>query len=167
MLNLLSLLLMWFSKRLSYITRVPFLYSFFLLFPIYFVGIGCVNSPIQLDSTPQNLSTVISGQSLIFTCMTTGSTIIAWSSIEYINRGGSQLTFLSINNPGMIKSISNSGNFAILTKVDRANQVLKSQLHLVNVTVMSTVICYNNDQGVNATITFSVGKKFMIMQAHT
>ena len=98
---------------------------------------------------------------MTFICSTTGSTIIAWSSIEYIDSGGSQLTFLSINDPGMIKNISNSANFATLTMVDRANQVLESQLHLVNVTVTSTVICYNNDQGVNASITFRVGKNFM------
>ena len=98
---------------------------------------------------------------MTFICRTTGSTIIAWSSIEYIDRGGAQLTFLSINDPGTMKNISNSASFATLTMVDRANLVLESQLHLVNVTVMSTVICFNNDQGVNASISFRVGKNFV------
>ena len=106
------------------------------------------------------------GESVVLTCRTTGSTIIAWSSLEYIDRDGFQLSFLSINDPGTIKNISNSGNFATLTVNDRVNEVLESQLHLMNVTVMSTVICYNNDQGVNASITlsFRVGKNFVCTQ---
>ena len=124
----------------------------------------CVNLPIQLSSIPQNLSSVSRGQSLIFTCVTTGSTIIAWSSEEYLARGGTQLSFLSIDPLGTIMTSSISASFANLTMVDTANSdtVLESQLHIMNVSVMSMVICYNNDQGVNASITFSVGKSNFI-----
>ena len=126
---------------------------------MFITDIECV---VQLGSIPQNVSVVNPGTSITFICNTTGSTTIAWSSIEYIDRGGSQITFLSINSPGTIENISTSDNFANLTMVDGANLVLQSQLHLMNVTVSSTVICYSNDHGTSASITFRVGKKFII-----
>ena len=75
-----------------------------------------------------------------------------------MGKGGSQLYFLSVNRPGTIVNSSISTSFANLTIVDRVNLVLQSQLYLMNVNVTSTVICYNNDQGVNASVTFIVGK---------
>ena len=42
--------------------------------------------------------------------------------------------------------------------VDQANGIIKSQLYIPNVTVASEVFCYNNQQRVNASIYFAIGK---------
>ena len=140
---------------------------------LYYVYSAEIESAIELISLPraQNVSVVNQGESVTFICRTTGSTLnIAWSSEEYIGGGEFQLSFLSIDPPEMIVNSSISASFIILTMVDTVNgdTVLKSQLHIVNVSVMSTVtvMCYNNDQGVNASITFSTGKNFVCTQ-HT
>lgn len=119
------------------------------------------NSLIQLYSNPQNLSSVHPGQSVIFTCTTSISQIIAWSSAHYISESGLQLFFGSDDTPGLLKRSPNNASIANLTMVD--GLVLESELHIMVLSkyARSTVTCLNNDQIVNASISFDVGEKYV------
>ena len=64
---------------------------------------------------------VCPGKSVIFTCITTGSSTLAWESDEYIG-AGSQFEFRSIDNIGDIES--NSDAVATLTASDTTDGVL-------------------------------------------
>jgi hypothetical protein len=106
------------------------------------------------------------GESFTFTCETTGSTIIAWSSEELVGKGRFQISFLSIEDPGFIQycQVPNNASFANLTMVGEdlnGNRVLESRLHIINVSATydaATVVCHNRAQGLNKSITFSIGK---------
>ena len=116
------------------------------------------SSLIQLYSSPRNLSSVRPGQSVIFTCTTSESLIIAWSSVHYVSESGLQLFFGADNPEGLLKSSPNNVSVANLTMVD--GLVLESELHIVvsSKYARSTVTCFNSDQRVNASISFDVGE---------
>ena len=105
------------------------------------------------------------GQLLTFTCETTGSRTIAWSSEEYVGRGGFQLSFLSIEMVGEMKRSTDGANFENLTMVDPVNLVLESQLHInvLSTFSMFTVTCYNNAHAVNESITVNLSRGKIII----
>ena len=122
------------------------------------------SSFVQLCSTPQNISLVCPGQSVTFTCMTVGSTILAWSSSHYISDTGAQLFFASDESLNSSKPSPNGASIANLTMVNTSNLsmiILESQLqfYVSEEYNASQIICSNNANGVNVTISFTVGKK--------
>jgi hypothetical protein len=123
-------------------------------------GIARGSSLIQLDSNPQNLSSLRPGQPVIFTCITCRSLVIAWSSDHYVSESGLQVFFGADNPVGLLKSSPNNASTANLTRVD--GLVLESQLHIVVSFkyTRSSITCFNNDQRVNASISFDVGEKY-------
>ena len=100
--------------------------------------------------------------------MTNRSLTISWSSDHYISGSGVQLFFvLGQDTQGTTKPSPNNASFANLTRANNETFELVSQLH-INVSAKyntSTVICYNNAQDVNASITFSVGKNCMVVES--
>jgi hypothetical protein len=122
------------------------------------------SSLIQLDSSPQNLSNIHPGQSVIFTCTTSRSQLIAWSSDHYVSEGGLQLFFGADNPEGLLKRSPNNASIANLTMVITEGFVLESQLHIMVSPkyARSTVTCFNDDQIVNASISFDVGEKYSL-----
>ena len=99
------------------------------------------SSLIRLYSSPQNLSNVRPGQSVIFTCTTSGSQIIAWSSVHYVSESGLEIFFGSDNTVGLLKLSPNNASVANLTMVD--GLVLESELHIMvsSKYARSTVTC--------------------------
>jgi hypothetical protein len=118
---------------------------------------------VQLCSTSQqDLLFVCPGQPLTFTCTTVGSQFLAWSSPHYVSENGSPLFFSSEDMVGTTRPSRNGASIGNLTKVNSSDLIiLESQLHF-NVSDQyntSQIICINTASGVNATITFNVGKK--------
>ena len=100
---------------------------------------------------------------MAFMCVTGDSSILAWSSDDYIG-GGVLVEFLSINIQGAIRTYNNE-TIATLTykHVDGPIFVLESTLHILasRMHSTSTVSCHNVDQNLREDITFRVlGKNF-------
>jgi hypothetical protein len=98
------------------------------------------------------------GEEVLITCETRGSEIIAWTSEEYIERGGTQLEFATFNNVGDIRiSPVNPNTVANLTKnnIDNDVQVLWSQLH-IRASVDSTVTCIQVGNGMSTSIRIQI-----------
>ena len=118
---------------------------------------------IQLHSSPQILSNVRPGQSVIFTCATSQSEILAWGSVHYVSESGLQIFFGTEDTPGLLKQSTNIASVANLTMVDESRLILESELHITvsSEYARSTVTCFNNGQRVNESISFDVGEKYM------
>ena len=116
----------------------------------------------QMIISPQQdaLEDLCPGEEANIICETRGSSIIAWTSEEYIERGGTQLEFATFNrvgetrvspvNPNTVatlieKSVDSNGNM----------QVLQSQLRII-ASVDSTVTCINVDNGMSTSIRIQI-----------
>jgi hypothetical protein len=97
---------------------------------------------------------------VIFTCTTSGSQLLAWSSDHYVSESGLQLFFGADDAPGLLKPSPNNASVANLTMVD--GLVLESELHIMvsSKYARSTVTCFNNAKRLNASISFDVGEKY-------
>ena len=112
--------------------------------------------------TPNKLQSVMVLQNITITCVTRNSSIMAWTSEEYIGEGGRRLEFLIINEIGSIHmSVKpNSTAFANLTTLNVNQLMLASQLHI---TVSRNypqfnVTCHNSDYNLTKSVTYIVGK---------
>lgn len=98
-------------------------------------------------------------QVINFTCVTRGSSVLAWSSDDYIGVGV-RLEFLSILSLGTtMQSFVNPGTVAILINVSMENgeTVLESTLRITASSQFSSssVSCHNISGGINST-TFQI-----------
>ena len=105
---------------------------------------------------------VCPGETISYTCTTTGSPIIAWRSEEYIEPGGTQVEFAGVNNIGDTdRSLHYPSTVATLTD-NRAgsdgNLVLVSTLTITTVSSPqpASVTCIHIGQGTRNTITVQV-----------
>lgn len=118
---------------------------------------------VQLCSSQQDISQVCPGQPLIFICTIVGSPLLLWSSPHYISESGVQLFFSASEDAvGTTKAFRNGASIGTLTKVNLSDPIiLESQLHINVLDQYSTsqIVCINAASGVNATITFNIGKK--------
>ena len=91
---------------------------------------------------------------IVFTCITTGSSVLAWISEEFIG-SGSQLEFRSVDGIGTIKQNSfNPDTVATLTAINNDGIIeLTSTLHIVTRSTTSNVIvsCISVGLGVTNT----------------
>ena len=117
-----------------------------------------VRSFVQLTSNPQDLTNIRPGDSIVFTCITSGSSLQWWKSVHYVANNGELLAFGTDEMAGTKKRTPNNVSEANLIVVTSNGLVLESQL---NITVSadyptSNVTCINNSLNVTATICFSV-----------
>ena len=106
------------------------------------------------------------GQEIIFTCVTNGSVVVAWSSNEYIGTGGLQLEFTSRDSVGRrITSSSNPSTFAELT-MRAEGLVTESQLHIIvsRDIPMATVTCSDVSGGSTTFISFGLLRKCTVIK---
>ena len=103
------------------------------------------------------------GSEVIFTCETRGSVALAWSSDQYIGRGGEELTFTALvdTDVGIMKR-SGTVNTTVATLInntlDNGQRLLVSTLRIV-VYDSNTVTCrHTSDGNVNSTSFRVVGK---------
>ena len=106
-----------------------------------------------LTSSIPDDNLVCPGEPVTFTCVTKGSSTIAWRSEEYIEVGGTQLQFAVFNNVGDTRtSIVNPNTVATL--INKTNEgVLVSELRIIvqsNIP-MSTVTCVTDSGAMNIT----------------
>ena len=100
---------------------------------------------IFISPQPDKLRDLCPGEEINITCETRGSTIIAWTSNEYIEQGGTQLEFATFNTVGEVRiSPVNPNTVATLINktTEGGRQVLRSQLHII-ASADSIVTCIN------------------------
>ena len=99
------------------------------------------------------------GEEVLINCETRGSPIIAWTSEEYIEQGGTQLEFATFNNVGdtRISPVNPNTNATLIGKFDSNGnvQVLQSQLRII-ASVDSTVTCINVGNGMSTSIRIQI-----------
>lgn len=101
------------------------------------------------------------GDTLVFTCITNGSSSHAWISDEYIGIGGIQLEFAAFESPGLIRTPQNnpaSSTLARLIAVDRVQEILQSRFEITVSTDYntSTISCHNVDRNLMNTTTIEI-----------
>ena len=113
----------------------------------------------ELSSTMREGQPVYSGQEIIFTCVTRGCSIIAWSCDEYIGPGGSQLEFGTINSPGDRETSQiNSDTVATLVTINGTDVLISTLRIITSADFPSTsVICHDANRGTRNTSTFQLG----------
>lgn len=128
---------------------------------LYFIVSAAIVNHVftqELSSTMRNGRPVYTGQEIIFTCVTRGSSIIAWSSEEYIGSGGAQLIFSTLNSPDDTK-ISQTYPDTVATLVSiTGSDVLTSTLRIVTSSnsLSASVTCHDANLGTRNTTNFYV-----------
>ena len=134
----------WASQLCDIICRIP-------------TGINSVSSPnIVLTSTLNGRSIAYPQEVVVFTCVTRGASVLAWSSDEFIGED-IQLQFTSLDRQGSI--IHGETAFASLVSVTIENEiVLKSTLQITASSQFptSSVACRHIDGARINSITFSI-----------
>ena len=113
------------------------------------------DSDITLTRNVQ--SKVCSGEELIFTCVTKGSQILAWSSDEYIGSLGVQLEFTLSDTPGFLRaSDDNPQTLATLISTDSTMRIMVSTLRIIVSANMAypSVTCEHRSSGRSQTLAF-------------
>ena len=108
-----------------------------------------------------------SGDQITFVCETKGSSIIAWTSNEYIGQGGAQLQFAAAEVPSLANTLHGTGDtVATFTdnRVENRVQVLTSTLRVTASSVYPnpSVTCIHVDNDTRRTVSFSVIGKHII-----
>lgn len=134
-------------------------------------NITAVNLQVATASPMVVLSTslpegrdVCPGDAITFTCVTNGSASLAWSSDDYIGRGGIQLEFASFDNPGKIarNRISPIGTQASLISKEieenKTQGILESQLNVIVTSdyLNPSIKCLSVDTGIQETTSFQL-----------
>ena len=119
----------------------------------------CICMPAGVKVNCQSLSSdlpadepVCPGQVVTFTCETRGSLILAWTSDEYIERGGTRLDFATFNNVGYtrISPVNPNTNATLIANFDENGvRVLRSTLRIVTLSgfLNSSVNCLHIGDG--------------------
>ena len=135
-----------------------------VLCTLYFYSIAGivpgVVSDVALTSIPSTTQPICPGKTIEFTCTTTGSSILLWTSDDYIGVN-SHFGFRSIDSIGTTRNtIANADTIAIanLTAIDGG--ILTSTLRIVATPVptirSSTITCINSGLGTINTSTVQV-----------
>lgn len=119
---------------------------------------------IVLSSQLPEGQRVCPGDQIVFTCMTNGSASLAWSSDDYIGRGGIQLEFASFHDPGRIARNQGSpiGTQAtLISKEIEENEtkgILESQLNIIVTSdyQIATINCLHVDTGSQESTVFQL-----------
>jgi hypothetical protein len=101
-------------------------------------------------------SKVCPGDAISFTCHTRGSTILDWSSIQYIGELGIQLELTVEDKPGYLRTGNTVTTIATLLSTDTDNDIIVSTLRIrasANMTYPS-VTCAHRDSGRSKMLTF-------------
>ena len=99
------------------------------------------------------------GNMILFTCTTTGSSTLTWSSEDYIG-SGRQLQFRSIDDNGTVEnSTFNTETIATLTAVNTNGPVLMSILHIIPRSTPNISISCTNAGGETSTLTIPLAGK--------
>ena len=70
-------------------------------------------------------------QEVLFTCETSGSLVMAWSSLQYIGPNGVRLELIAADGVGHeVRSVVNSDTVATLTRIN-GHEVLASELRII------------------------------------
>ena len=116
---------------------------------------------VTLSSSLNGSSSAYPQQVITFTCVTRGSSILAWSSDEYIGPGGALLTFVAFDPLGTTTaSFINPDTAAVLVSSSNENGeiVLESTLQITVSSLFptSSVACHNVDGGAVSSFTFHI-----------
>ena len=115
---------------------------------------------VTLSSSLNGTSTAYPQQVITFTCITRRSSVLSWSSDDYIGLDGALLTFLAFEPIGTTKSSINSDTVAMLVSNGNENgeTVLESTLQITvsSQFPMSSVACHNTASGTVNSITFHI-----------
>ena len=122
---------------------------------------------VLLNSSLNDQHIVRRGENITFQCTTTGSSILAWSSNEYI---GDRIEFLNVHTIGTIVT-PNQYTSAKLIDVytDQNGQaVIVSLLSSIvqRAISQSSVTCHHVGSGRTKTITFQLSSKFEVVYAN-
>ena len=120
-----------------------------------------VSSDVALSSSLDLRSTAYPQQTVVFTCVTNGSSILVWSSDDYI---GNQrdITFTIVDSPGLI--LHSGTTVATLVSVTGDREVvLESTLEIIASSQfpMSSVACRDVDNGRINQTSFQVSGEFV------
>ena len=105
------------------------------------------------------------GREVIFTCATNGSSVLAWSSDEYIGRNGRQLE-ITTSVGHRVTSMVNSNTFAELTmKEGNRSRVTESQLHITvsHDIAIASVTCGDVSSGLSSSVQFELLCKYLVI----
>ena len=113
-----------------------------------------------LHSTFYGVNFAYDGEMVTFTCVARNSTLIAWSSNEYIGSDGLRLEFASIERVGTNRFAPNFGTTAQLVDSFREDGrvILVSQLNITvpSVYQISSITCHNIGMGTTAMTSFQL-----------
>ena len=107
--------------------------QFVAIFPAYYSQ--------EVRHTLQNGQSPCPGEEITFTCVTRGSPVLAWTSDQYIEQGGTQLEFATFDNENETRTIPiNPNTVATLTRkaMENGEQVLESELRIITVSRFPT-----------------------------
>ena len=107
------------------------------------------------------------GENITFECVTVGSSILAWSSNEYINARGDRIEFLVIHENGTIIMAPNSHTLARLIGVytdEDGQSVIVSQLSIIVQRTKKhfSISCHHVGNGLTKTVTLQLSGKFTL-----
>ena len=126
------------------------------------IVIESVNSQqelVTLDTTSDN--SVRPGDNVTFTCTTTGSSIIAWSSDEYIGTGGLRLEVSAVTHRDN-SQISPATAILLYNSEGTGAIVLTSALSLIAKGIpYISVTCINTGREINSTIRLNVSGMYI------
>ena len=113
-----------------------------------------------LHSTFYGVNFAYAGENVTFTCMARESSLIAWSSNEYIGSDGLRLEFASVEPVGSMQSVPGGGTAAqlinstyedgIVTVVSQLNVLVQSTYQI------SSITCHNIGMGTTNTTSFEI-----------
>lgn len=127
---------------------------------------------VYLNNSLNGRQYVRRGENITFECVTAGSSILAWSSDEYINARGDRIEFLVVHNNGTIIMAPNSYTLAkligVYTDEDR-QPVIVSQLSIIVQRTIPhfSVSCHHVGSGLTKTVTLQLSGKFTLCQEIT
>ena len=138
------------------------LLQFYVFVPFFFT-IALSSENVILTSTLADDHTAPPEEEIIFTCTTRGSSILQWSSIEYIDSDGYNI---QIYNSTLGNDVQRGSAHATLVRaaIENGVLVLVSELRIRVSTLhpIATIECNNNGHGSSQTITFnSIGTIFL------
>ena len=109
-----------------------------------------VVSNVELTRNPSTTQPICPLETIEFTCTTTGSSRLLWTSDKYIG-ANSQFEFRSIDVIGTTRNTTaNADTIANLTDNIISNRILTSTLRVVT-SQSSTIACINGDDRMRAT----------------
>ena len=118
---------------------------------------------VTLTSTLNKQMIAYPGQSITFTCVTSDSDILQWSSSQYIGTGDIRLELYPDGDVDLEPSNANQHTFARRLSNTSNNEppVIVSELHLIASLQhpVTTITCAKNGHGQNESITFRTNSK--------